>query len=244
MFSKLKEPNFDEKLIKKFLINLALDNGIEMTKFKLAIFDMDGTLLKGRTIFIFAEKKGFKDKLLRLIHKSDKEFYERSIEIAKLSKGLKCEELLEIFRNIPLQENVETVIRELKKRSIKIAIATDSYQFVADDLKDRLGIDYAFGNNLIIENGVVTGEVKIHNKDLTENFFGDKIYSICKSCVLEQLCEELSITEEETIVVGDGEIDIGMIKKAGLGIAYNAPKEVQKHADIVTNDMKLILEHI
>ena len=28
-----------------------------MTKYKLAIFDMDGTLIKGRTIFIIAEKK-------------------------------------------------------------------------------------------------------------------------------------------------------------------------------------------
>ena len=90
-----------------------------MTKFKLVIFDMDGTLLKGRTIFIFAEKKGFTDKLLRLIHNSNKKFYERSIDIAKLSKGLKSEELLEIFKKIPLQENVETVVEELKKGESK-----------------------------------------------------------------------------------------------------------------------------
>jgi len=215
-----------------------------MNKYKLAIFDMDGTLLKGRTIFIIAEKKGFKDEVLKLIYKSDKEFYKRSIEIAKLSKGLKCEELLEIFRKIPLQENVESVIMELKKRGIKTAIATDSYQLAADDLKDRLGIDYAFANKLIIENGIVTGEVIIHNKDLVEDFNSDKIYSICKSCVLEQLCKELNILGEEVIAVGDGKIDIGMIKEAGLGIAYNASEEVNKHADIVTNDLKIILEHI
>lgn len=215
-----------------------------MKKYKLVIFDMDGTLLQGRTIFIFAEKKGFHDELLNLIYNSDKKFYEKSIEIAKLSKGLKYEELLEIFRKIPLQENVETVITELKKRDVKTAIVTDSYQFAADDLKDRLDIDYAFANNLIIENGIVTGEVILHNEDLTEDFNGDKIYSICKSCVLEQLCKELDITREEVIAVGDGKIDIGMIKKAGLGIAYNAPEEVQKYADIVTNDLKIILEHI
>ena len=168
-----------------------------MTKYKLVLFDMDGTLIRGRGIFIIAEKKGFKDELLKLIRDKSKRFYERSIEIAKLSKGQNKKELLDIFRAIPLQENVEAIISELKSRGITIAIVTDSYQFLADDLKERLGIDYAFGNNLIIEKNIVTGEIIIHNNDLTEEFNSGKIYSICKSCVLEQLCKELKITVEE-----------------------------------------------
>ena len=215
-----------------------------MNKFKLVIFDMDGTLLKGRTIFIFAEKKGLTDELNRLIHNNDKDFFEKTVEIAKLLKGFKCDELLEIFRKIPLQENVETVIKELKKIGIKTAIATDSYQFVADDLKDRLGINYAFANSLIIENGIITGDIILHNIDLTKEFNSEKIYSICKSCVLDKLCKKLGISVKESIAVGDGKIDIGMIKRAGLGIAINAPEEVQKNADVVTNDMRVILEYI
>jgi len=38
---------------------------IKNQKYKLVMFDMDGTLIDGRSIFIFAEKKGFKDKLLK-----------------------------------------------------------------------------------------------------------------------------------------------------------------------------------
>ena len=38
-----------------------------MEKYKLIAFDMDGTLLNDRTIFVFAEKKGFKDVLLEII---------------------------------------------------------------------------------------------------------------------------------------------------------------------------------
>ena len=217
---------------------------MKMVKYKLVLFDMDGTLIDGRGIFVIAEKKGFKDELIKLIKNNNMRFFERSIEIAKLSKALNKDDLLEIFRAIPLQENVETVIKNLKNKNIKTAIVTDSYQFLADDLKERLGIDYAFGNNLIIENNIVTGELKIHNKDLTEELNSGKIYSICKSCVLEQLCRLLNITEEEVIAVGDGKIDIGMLKRAGLGIAYKAPEEVQRHADIVTDDMNEILKYI
>lgn len=215
-----------------------------MSKFKLVMFDMDGTLIQGRGIFVIAEKKGFKDELLRKIRDDNIDFYQRSIEIAKLSKGFNKKELLQIFRTIKLQENVEKVIKEIKNHGIKTAIATDSYKFLADDLKDRLGIDFVFANNLIINGDIVTGELEIHNKDLTKDFFSNKIYSICKSCALEQLCIELGITLGEAIAVGDGKVDIGMIKKAGLGIAFNASDEVQKHADIVTNDLRAILGYI
>ena len=46
------------------------------------------------------------------------------------------------------------------------------------------------------------------------------------------------------MAIGDGKVDICMLKKAGLGIAYNAPEEVQKHADINIKDMEKILEYI
>jgi len=207
------------------------------------MFDMDGTLLKKRTIFVFAEKKGFYNDLLRIVN-SNKISYLKSIEIAKLLRGMDSRELLEIFRDIPLQKNVKIIISELRRRKIKTAIVTNSYQFVADDLKKRLNIDYAFANNLIIDKNIVTGKLIANNRDLTEKNDECKIHSICKSCVMDKLCKKLGITPGEVIAVGDGEIDICMLRKAGIGIAFNAPEKVQKNADIITNDLKIILKLI
>lgn len=214
-----------------------------MTKFKLVLFDMDGTLLKGRTIFVFAEKKGFTEQLLKIVH-SNLKSYEKSIEIVKLLKGMNRKELLDIFRDISFQEHVVTVIEELKKREIKTAIVTNSYQFVADDLRDRLGVDYAFANNLIFDKDVVTGELIINNNDLTERFDGCKIHSICKECILDHLCKMLDVTQEEVIAVGDSAIDVCMLQKAGLGVAFKASEDVQRHADISTDDISVILSYI
>ena len=215
-----------------------------MTKYKLALFDMDGTLLKDRGIFVIAEKKGFLEELVRLFKDDSREFYKRSIDIAKLQKGFTKKEYLEIFRTIPTRDHAKNIIKELKNKKIKTAIVTDSYKFLADDLKKRLGIDYAFANDLVTNGDIITGELLMHNKDLKKEFYNGKIYSICKSCVLDNLCKELGITKKEVIAVGDGRIDAGMIKKAGLGIAINAPDEVQKIADVVTNDLKIILDYI
>ena len=48
-----------------------------MGKFKLVMFDMDGTLIQGRGIFVIAEKKGFKDELLKKIKYVNIDFYQR-----------------------------------------------------------------------------------------------------------------------------------------------------------------------
>ena len=72
-----------------------------MGDIKLVLFDMDGTLIKDRGIFVIAKKMGFLDELIRLINHDKIDFYERSIEIAKLSKGFSTNEFLEIFRDVP-----------------------------------------------------------------------------------------------------------------------------------------------
>ena len=215
-----------------------------MNDFKLVLFDMDGTLLKDRGIFVIGKKLGFHDDLVRLIRNSSLEYYERSIEIGKILKGRNVNNFIDIFSKVPLQDNVEKVISELKKKEVITAIATDSYQFLADNLKKRLNIDYAFANNLIIDKSIITGELKIHNVNLEKDYDGKNIYSICKSRILEKLCQNHNISIDESIAIGDGIVDIGMIKKAGLGIAFKASVNVQKHADIITDDLKTILKYI
>ena len=212
-------------------------------KYKLVLFDMDGTLLDGRTIYTLAEKKEFKNELTSIL-KSGKKFYEITIEIAKLLKGYKKTELIKIIREIPLQKDVEKLIKELKKRKIKTAIVTDSYQFVADDLRKRLDLDYAYANNLISLNGRFTGQIVIHNNELIKDYINNEIYSICKSCVLDELCDKLGISEKEVIAIGDGIVDISMLDKAGLGIAFKASEKVQKHADVTSSDIINLLNYL
>ena len=212
-------------------------------EYKLIIFDMDGTLLKGRKIIKLADTRGFGDRLIDIM-KSDIKAHKKTTEIAKLMKCLTVHRFLKIFREIPLQKNAEFVIKELKKKGLIIAIATDSYTLGAMDLKKRLDIDYVFANELITKNSHLTGNIILNNKDLTKKFEKCKIHSICKRDVLRRLCKELNITKNEVITVGDGKVDICMLKEAGLGLAFNAPDEVKKNADESIIDLIEILDYI
>jgi phosphoserine phosphatase len=206
---------------------------------------MDGTLLKDRGIFVIAEELGFYNELMSYFTgKKDMEFYKKSYEIGKLCKGFKAQDFIDIFHKIPVQNNAQKVINYLRKKHVKTGIATDSYLLLADDLKKRLGIDFSFGNNLIIDDGIITGKLEIHNKNLSRDLISGAIYSICKSDVLEDLCDDLNISVEEAIAVGDGIVDIGMMNKAGIGIAINASDKVNGYADVITDDLSIILDYI
>jgi phosphoserine phosphatase len=145
---------------------------------------------------------------------------------------------------IPLNDGVKDVITEFKKNDIYIAIATDSYKELANDLKKHLQINAVFANKLVIKDKRVTGELIIHNISKKQDFIDNKVYSICKSYVLEKLCKKLSIKPEESIAIGDGIVDRGMLKIAGLGVAYNTSNEVNKYADVSTDKMVEILNYI
>jgi len=168
-------------------------------QYRLVLFDMDGTLLSGRTIYVIAEKKGFTDQLSTILNNTT-EPYEKSIEIAKLLKGIPYQEVLEIFKKIPFQEHVDSIIYFLRKNKIKTALVTDGYQSFANDIKKRLGLDYAFGNRLTINNQAITGDIFFQNQVLQRSSNG-KIYSICKRSVLNFLYMTMHNTKNEVIAI-------------------------------------------
>ena len=213
------------------------------SRYKLALFDMDDTLLKGRTIHIVGAEKGFRDDVLRL-EESPMVSYQKNKEIAILLRGLPKQEMLQIFHRIPLQDHVEELMKTLQKKRIRTAVVTNCYQFIADDLKNRLGMDYAVANDIKIMNGVITGELILQNPVLEVKFPGCKIHPICKRSVVDFFCEKLKITPEEIVAVGDGKIDICMLERAGLGVAFHASREVQEHADVCTDDLLTILQYV
>ena len=211
---------------------------------KLVMFDMDGTLLNGRSIVEIAKCFDFSDDLMRIFKdKQSSSPIQRSFEIAKFLKGVKKDDVLNVVDGIDFFPEAEEVVKTLQNKGIMCVIATDSYQFVAESVRYRLGLKMAFANNILIHDGIISGDFVPNNLERKPGTDG-KVYSICKEDVLLRLCARFGLKRCNVIAVGDGFVDRGMLEVAGVGIAVNAPVEVQNVADVVGKDLRSVLEYV
>lgn len=135
-------------------------------------------------------------------------------------KGLREEELARIADSLQLTPGAEDLIRTLKNMGFRLALISGGFTYFTDRLQRELGFDHAYANELVIKDGIVTGEVH-----------GDIIDAQRKGEILRDLAAREGLTTDEVVAVGDGANDRIMIKNAGLGIAFNAKDILKKAAD-------------
>jgi len=189
---------------------------------KLVVFDMDSTLIQGEVIVELARLANVGDKVNKITEsamRGEIDFKESFQKRVALLKGIRQEQLANISRNLPLTDGAELVAKTLKGLGYKLGILSGGFTFVGEYLKEKLGFDYMYANELDIENGVVTGKV-----------VGDIVDGEKKAILLRQIAQRENLALEQTIAVGDGANDLPMISIAGLGVAFNAKPIVRKNA--------------
>ena len=220
----------------------ALENTMAAAK-KLAIFDMDGTLLEGRTIMALANKFGFLGQAEEIMS-NEHDLGVRMMKLASMLRGRSSAEFLEVIDAIPLMRGAKYLIAELKRLGYTIGIVSGSYDLAAGRLKEKLGLDFAIANNLGVMNGVLTGEVTIPSIWI-ESFCTE--HKICKLNVIQALAKKAGITLNDCLAVGDNEPDCCMLKHAGIGVAFSPKAEcVRQSANILIEqcDLQKIIEYI
>jgi phosphoserine phosphatase len=74
----------------------------------------------------------------------------------------------------------------------------------------RYGFDYSVSNDLLHENGVLTGKVKI------------QVYFDKKAKWAEKILKQFGVKPEEMIAIGDSRGDLELFRMAGLSVAFNS----------------------
>ena len=183
-----------------------------------AAIDMDGTILKERTVDVLVKHYNIEEKLREIDTKyRNLKEYKKSEKIATFLKGFKSVEMLDVFRKIPLNDGIKEIIDFLLNRDYLVAIVTNSYTFLANDLAKRIGINNIFGNELEIKNGFVTGKI------LMPLNWADKdcqCHSICKITIVKEFAERNKIPQSRILAIGDSGNDYCMLKYAQIAVAY------------------------
>ncbi|MGK0476664.1 MAG: phosphoserine phosphatase, partial [Oleispira sp.] len=189
---------------------------------RLVAFDMDSTLIEAEVIDELAAAAGVGEQVAEITERAMRgeiDFTESFHERVALLKGLNGDVLQEIAERLPVTEGAERLIRNLKSLGYTTVILSGGFNYFGNYLKDKLGIDYVFANELDMEDGVVTGKVT-----------GTVVDGNRKAQLLREIAEKEGIRLEQTIAVGDGANDLPMLSIAGLGIAFRAKPLVQESA--------------
>ena len=205
---------------------------------KLAVFDFDSTLMDGETIDFFANELGIGEEVARITEEAMSgrlDFFESLQQRVGLLKGLEYTVVKKISENLPYMPGAKETIAELKKRGMTVICFSGGFRSATGFAKDILGYDADFSNVLHAKDGKLTGLVG-----------GDMMFNYSKGDMLVRLQNILGVSEEETLVCGDGANDLSMFAHAGTRVAFCAREILEKEANIVIKekDLRQILEKI
>ena len=189
---------------------------------RLFAFDMDSTLIEGEVIDELAKLAGVGGEVVKVTEaamRGEIEFQESFRRRVALLRGLKETRVRELLETIPLVEGAEQLIGTLKMLGYKTAILSGGFNFFAQHLQRRLGIDYVFANDLDMVDGVVSGEVRTPIVDGAR-----------KAELLREIARLENISLDQVVAVGDGANDLPMLGIAGMGIAFRAKPLVRQTA--------------
>lgn len=189
---------------------------------RLAVFDMDSTLIEAEVIDELAKAHGVGERVSEITERAmrgELDFRASFKERLALLKGLDVKVLDEIGASLRLTEGAETLFAELKRLGYKTAILSGGFTYFARQLQARLGIDYIFANELEVVDGKCTGNAVEPIVDAQR-----------KADLLRELASKEGLSLEQTIAVGDGANDLPMLAIAGLGVAFRAKPLVKQSA--------------
>ena len=197
----------------------------------LVVFDVEGIIIPKNRFLVFemSRKAGFfsfvRIVLLGLLYEVGALSLEYTLKkIFQLFKGIPANEVLDLNKNVPFMPGTEEVFKKLNETGYKTALISSGLPTqVVQELAATLQADYAYGIDLEVYNGVLTGRIE---SELTKKG--------AKAGVLKHILENEKLTPKDCVVVADDRNNLSMFPLSDLHIGYNPDFLLTAKSDFIT----------
>ncbi|MCZ9352121.1 phosphoserine phosphatase SerB [Streptomyces mutabilis] len=201
--------------------------GLHRRAQRLVVMDVDSTLIQDEVIELFAAHAGCEDKVAEVTAaamRGELDFEQSLHARVALLAGLDASVVEKVRGEVRLTPGARTLIRTLKRLGYQVGVVSGGFTQVTDDLREKLGLDFAQANTLEIVDGKLTGRVT-----------GEIVDRAGKARLLRRFAAEAGVPLSQTVAIGDGANDLDMLNAAGLGVAFNAKPVVREAAHTAVN---------
>jgi phosphoserine phosphatase len=213
----------------------------EPSRLKIVAFDFDGVLLDGESAAAeigekFGLSKGMREIMFELLTWNIT-LKEAILKGGALWKGISIEDVAKVTEGLRLRVGTIETMRELKEHSLKLALISSGLSQVSlSVIKEKLALDYVFGNEAEIKKGVFTGKL-----------VAPPVNANRKAEILRSIAKTEGSPTSACAVIGNDPNDIPMMLIAGLKVAVNPHPAVARIANVVLKDVKdlrVIIPHL
>jgi phosphoserine phosphatase len=208
-------------------IDLAIQPAAGRRK-RMLLADMDSTMIGQECIDELADEAGVGAYVAGITARAmngELEFEEALRERVALLKGLESGVIAKVLaERISFTPGGRELIATMKANGGYAALVSGGFTAFTGHVAQALGFDEHRANTLHMADGLLAGTV-------AEPILGRE----AKVRALEEISARLGITAGDVMAVGDGANDLGMLGRAGAGVALHAKPAVAAQCDLRIN---------
>ena len=197
--------------------------GCTLRDFRLLAMDMDSTLITIECIDEIADFAGRKPEVAAITAaamRGEIDWPESLRRRVAALAGLGEDVLARVYdERLRFSPGAEKLVAACKRAGVKILLVSGGFTYFTDRVRDRLGLDWAYSNELVLDGVKLAGCVA-----------GALVDAQGKAAHVARLRDAMGLSREEVLVIGDGANDLAMMAEAATSIAYRAKPVVKARA--------------
>jgi len=232
-------PDLDKATVERLGRDVLADQPIDMVvqdpanrRKKILIADMDSTMIEQECIDELAAEVGLKEHVAAITARAmngEIAFEPALRERVALLKGLETSVVRKVIdTRIRLASGGRTLVATMRAHGAYTALISGGFLHFTQPIAAELGFNENRANRLIVDNDRFAGSV-------AEPILGRE----AKAQALREIAAARGVALADTMAVGDGANDLGMIAIAGSGVAIHAKPVVAEQAAIRINHADL-----